>query len=204
MRAHTLPSRWRRFQRAWCSLKGFFKAEVDRRYGHPLGSTNGTVALWSPPSSATATAGAAPPSYSAALVLNLEGVGGRSCQSIDTLVLREDLSRGQRVGAYVIEALPCGHPRGAITDPEYTWQQLGSGSTIGAKRIFPLLYGNKAAPAQLGALRLRPTLSVAADGEVHIAEFSAHQSNWTTGLGGGGGGLAPGGDPALTCFPFAG
>jgi hypothetical protein len=99
-----------------------FKAELSRRYGQPLSTANGTVAT-------APDAGAEP---RPGLVLDMPG----GCATLDTLILREDLARGQRVAAYVLEYLPCG------AKPAAAYRELGSGSTIGAKRVFPLVYGN--------------------------------------------------------------
>ena len=63
---------------SWASA---FKAEIERRYGHPAGVTNGSVS--------TADTGVEP---RPGLVLELAG-----CQPIDTVIVREDLSLGQRI-----------------------------------------------------------------------------------------------------------
>ena len=63
---------------SWASA---FKAEIERRYGHPAGVTNGSVS--------TADTGVEP---RPGLVLELAG-----CQQIDTVIVREDLSLGQRI-----------------------------------------------------------------------------------------------------------
>ena len=58
-------------------------------------------------------------------------------------------------------------------------EQIASGSTVGTMRIVPFVYGSRAVGMRVGAARLRPTLTVAADGLVHLAEVSLHMSNWT-------------------------
>ena len=103
--------------------------------------------------------------------------------------------------------------------PSRGYTELASGSTIGAKRIVPfictqqrqqrqfahplqalLLSADGAAPVTVPAsrIRLRPTLSVAADGMAHIAELSAHSSNWTNSS------KAAPPNPYVTCFAYQG
>ena len=103
------------------------------------------------------------------------------------------LSSAERVASFILEYLPCGQPRGSTA-----FEELGSGSTVGTKRVFPLIYGTNAYSVHAAAIRFRPTLSVAADGNVHIAEFSAHQSNWTNQSR-----FAPP-NPHVTCFAYQG
>ena len=157
-----------------------FKQEIDRRYRHPVGTANGSVS--------TADDGTEP---RPGLVLTLSG-----CQSVDTVVLREDLSLGQRVASWVLEYIPCGAKPDRWGVIQYT--ELGSGSTIGSKRVFPLVYGTEPITVAASKIRLRPTHSVAADGMAHIAELSAHAANWTNTTRG-----APP-NPHVTCFAYQG
>eukprot|EP01043_Picozoa_sp_COSAG02_P054638 COSAG02_NODE_6217_length_3719_cov_3.158564_4_plen_133_part_00 len=99
----------------------------------------------------------------------------------------------ERVASYILEYKPCGLPRGSTT-----FEEIGSGSTVGTKRVFPLIYGANAYSVQAAAIRFRPTLSVAMDGHVHIAELSAHNSNWTNTSR-----FAPP-NPHVTCFAYQG
>merc|ERR1712072_722290 len=84
-------------------------------------------------------------------------------RKLDSVMLREDLSKGQRIAAWTLE-LQVGHPDGSKS-----WQQAGAGSTIGSNRILPV-------PAQnnVFAARFSPTLSTAKDGFVHLAELSVY------------------------------
>jgi alpha-L-fucosidase len=157
-----------------------FRREINRRYGHPVGSTNGSVP--------TADDGSEP---RPGLVLELSG-----CQHVDTVIMREDLSLGQRVASWIVEYVPCGTKPDRWGTVEYT--ELGSGSTIGTKRVFPFVYGAEPVTVAVSKIRLRPTLSVAADGLAHIAELSAHMANWTNTSRG-----APP-TPSVTCFAYQG
>ena len=114
--------------------------------------------------------------------------------------------------SYILEYLPCGVP------PSRGYTELASGSTIGAKRIVPFICAQQhntfahhlfkrcccmqMAPAPVtvpaSRIRLRPTLSVAADGMAHIAELSAHSSNWTNSS------KAAPPNPYVTCFAYQG
>eukprot|EP01047_Picozoa_sp_COSAG01_P006149 COSAG01_NODE_220_length_21453_cov_118.998361_10_plen_186_part_00 len=158
-----------------------FKREIERRYGHPVGKTHGSID--------TLDDGTEP---RPGLVLELSG-----CQHVDTLIMREDLSLGQRVASWILEYVPCS----AKPDPHsgvLEYNELGSGSTIGTKRVFPLIYGSHPISVAASKIRLRPTLSVAQDGLAHILELSAHASNWTNTSRG-----APP-NPHVTCFAYQG
>ena len=109
---------------------------------------------------------------------------------VDSVLIREDLRFGQRVAAWVLQ-LAIGQPDGQIT-----FQTVGAGSTIGARRIYPLLYDGP--QANVYGVRFVPTLSVAADGLVHVAELSAFNSAGT---------VPPAKMPVVNttgagCFPF--
>ena len=150
---------------------GDFRRELDRRYGHPLGSANGTVDTHA----------------GAGLELKFTAAMGHR---VDSVRIREDLRFGQRIAAWVLQ-IAVGQPDGQIT-----LQTVGAGSTIGARRIYPLLYGGP--QANVYGVRFVPTLSVAADGLVHVAELSAFNSA---------GAAPPAKMPAVNatgagCFPF--
>lgn len=110
-----------------CSRAAEFGREVRRRFGHALGATQGS---------------------GSSQTIRLERPS-----RIDTVVLQEVLSAGERVRAYTIE----GQVEGA-------WKPLAEGSAIGHKRIQPV------APVVVSALRLRVTRSA---GEPAIRNFVA-------------------------------
>lgn len=197
---------------SWASS---FSDEVGRRYGHPLASTSGTVK--------TADNGEEP---RPGLVLDLAkgcqtvdtiiireelSLGRTSCCALGSsnfarpvFVCLFDVriliplpaivaAITERVSSYILEYKPCGLPHGSTM-----FTEIGSGSTIGTKRVFPLIYGANAYAVQAAAIRFRPTLSVAKDGSVHIAELSAHLANWTNTSR-----FAPP-NPHVTCFAYQG
>lgn len=103
------------------------------------------------------------------------------------VVIKEELSRGQRIAGWELD-IQLGQP-----DGQKPWRTVAVGSTIGASRIIPLGMPGKGQfiPGELcqagfshchGAIgdafgvRLRPTISVADDGIVYIAELSAFDS----------------------------
>ena len=84
-----------------CASAKSFGEEVKRRFAKPLATTNGT--------GNTITLKLAKPTQ------------------IDTVLLAEDIAKGERVRAYTLEGRS-----------NNTWQQLGEGTSIGHKRIQPV------------------------------------------------------------------
>jgi alpha-L-fucosidase len=99
-----------------CGVAAAFGREIRRRFSHPLAEIHGTG-----------------PTLSLALA---------SPTRIDTVVLQERISEGERVRAYAIEGYVNGN-----------WTLLAEGSAIGHKRIQPV------PPHVLSAVRLRVTRS---------------------------------------------
>lgn len=99
-------------------------------------------------------------------VLSRGGPGSpRTPATFDRVRLAEDISRGQRVEAFTVQA----------RDPASgAWRDIASGTTIGAYRILPL-----AEPVTADALRVRVTESRATP---HLKRPTAHLS--TAGQGG--------------------
>ncbi len=93
-----------------------FGNEVRRRFSRPVASTRGS---------------------GTSLVLTLDHPS-----HLDTVVLEEQISEGERVRAYRIEGMVDG-----------AWQLLGEGTAIGHRRIHPVT------PQVFGAVRLRVTKS---------------------------------------------
>jgi len=100
-----------------CAVAKQLGGELRRRFGHPVASTRGAGPL---------------------VELKLP-----TPARIDTIILQEQISGGQRVRAYQLE----GRANGA-------WQSLGDGSSIGHKRIQPV------PPQVVDAVRLRVTQAV--------------------------------------------
>jgi alpha-L-fucosidase len=97
-----------------CAVAQEFGREVKRRFEKPLGETSGMGTV---------------------LTLTLD-----RATRIDTVILQEEIARGERVREYRLE----GRSGNA-------WQTLGSGSAIGHKRIQPV------SPGSLDAVRLTVT-----------------------------------------------
>jgi alpha-L-fucosidase len=126
-----------------------FGAEVKRRFGKALASTAGK---------------------GAAVELRL----GKSAR-IDTVVLQEDISDGERVRAYALEGRVAGK-----------WSKLGEGSAIGHKRIQPVT------PVTVDAVRMivhqaagEPmirTLAVYDTGVAPPADWNAPSAMWSRNL----------------------
>ena len=104
---------------------------------------------------------------------------------VDYVVIKEDLSRGQRIAGWELD-IQIGQP-----DGQKPWETVAAGSTIGSTRIIPLGMPGKGqfVPGQLcqgpqchGAIsntfgvRFRPTISVADDGMVYVADLAAFNS----------------------------
>lgn len=100
-----------------CASARAFGLELSRRFSKPIASTSGS---------------------GRSLPLNLPGP-----IRIDTVILQEDTSRGERIREYRIE----GHSNGS-------WQPLATGTSVGHKRIQPL------PPSTVDALRIVTTQSV--------------------------------------------
>lgn len=109
-----------------CSVAAEFGREVRRRFGHPLAATHGT---------------------GSSLTLRLDRPA-----RVDTVVLQELISEGERVRGYNIEG-----------QVDRSWTMLATGSAIGHKRIQPV------PPRVLSAVRLRITNST---GQPAIRSFA--------------------------------
>ena len=161
---------------AFVSWAGEFRAEWDRRFGPGarIGGTNETVSV------ATNLG----PENGAVTVAFESGQ-----HTVDSIVIREDLSKGQRIAGWALD-IQEGQP-----DGQKPWTQVAAGSTIGAARIVPLGQpgrgqfvpgqtcqgaGCHGAMANTFGVRFRPTISVAGDGLVHVAELAAFFSNKTS------------------------
>jgi alpha-L-fucosidase len=139
---------------SFVSWAGEFRTEWDRRFGAAavVGTSNTTVSV-------ATNLGAG----NGAVTVDF----ARGENVVDYVIIREDLSKGQRVAGWVLEILE-GTPQGTKV-----WQQVGAGSTIGAARIFPLggAHGHfvPGEPSTSRAslmkdtfgVRFRPTISVA-------------------------------------------
>ena len=106
-----------------CAVAAAFGKEVQRRFGTPLASTKGT---------------------GRSLVLSLD-----KPTRIDTVILQEDTSSGERIRAYRLE--------GSLQAPAISgsWRLLAEGSAVGQKRIQPVT------PQLVHSIRLLVTESVA-------------------------------------------
>ena len=158
------PSTRGRIEPEFVSWAKNFSIEWNRRFGPTprVATANGTAATNLGPNNGVISASLLP--------------GHRD---VDYIVMREDLSQGQRVAGWVLEVLQ-GQP-----DGRKLWREVGAGSTIGATRIWPLAHSSAyrsghGVATNVFAVRLRPTISVAPDGLVHIAELSAYYSNSST------------------------
>lgn len=137
-----------------------FKTEWSRRFGNPIATASGTAGTMGPGNTAV-------------------DMVWQHASTVDTIIVREDLRYGQRVAAWQLMAL-IGQPDGSKV-----WQPVGAGSTIGMLRIWSLTppataqgttrFGNKAATNCFG-VRFVALVTASADGLVHIAELSAHQT----------------------------
>jgi alpha-L-fucosidase len=99
-----------------CASARAFGTEVRRRFAKPLAETAG---------------------HGAQLMLTLSGP-----TRIDTVILQEEIAKGERVRKYRIEGLSAG-----------TWHLLGEGTSVGHKRIQPV------GPIAVNALRVVTTQS---------------------------------------------
>ena len=121
-----------------CASAGKFGQEIQARFAKPLATTEGD---------------------GAEVTLKL---GAPTL--IDTVILQEDISKGERVRQYSIE----GHVGG-------TWRVLGEGTSIGHKRIQPV------DPIAVDALRIVTTRSVGTPAFRSVAVFHtgfAPPSDW--------------------------
>ena len=100
-----------------CASAKAFGLEIQRRFGKPLAETSGRGGQ---------------------VALKL-----RAPTQVDTVILQEDIARGERVRQYRIEGRANG-----------TWRILGEGTSIGHKRIQPV------EPITIDALRIVATKSV--------------------------------------------
>jgi alpha-L-fucosidase len=107
-----------------------FGAEVERRYGTPLVDTTGRGMLVELQPSAPTV--------------------------IDAIITMEDIAKGERIRAYVVEGLV-----------EGAWRELVSGTAIGHKKI------DRIPPTTVAALRLRVTESV---GEPIIRSLAVYRT----------------------------
>ncbi len=105
-----------------CASAKAFGQEIARRFARPLAETSGSGGQLTLPLPASTL--------------------------VDTIVLQEDIRRGERVRSYRIE----GHIGGS-------WHPLGEGTSIGHKRIQPIDPGS-AGPASIDAVRIVVTSSV--------------------------------------------
>ncbi len=111
-----------------------FGAEIKRRYGVPTIDTSGSGPVHTLTLSAPA--------------------------ELDRVIISEDITKGERIRKYVIEAQA---PGAAATE----WKQLAAGTAVGAKRI------ERFAPTKVSKLRLRIIESV---GEPKVSTFAAFQA----------------------------
>jgi alpha-L-fucosidase len=111
-----------------CGVAKAFGSEIRRRFGKPLAETAGT--------GKTVTLRLPKPTQ------------------IDTVILEEDIAKGQRVREYILE----GHSNGR-------WQNIGVGTSIGHKRIQPV------ASTTVDAVRLTATEAAALPAIRSIAVF---------------------------------
>jgi alpha-L-fucosidase len=100
-----------------CASAKAFGLEIQRRFGKPLAETAG---------------------HGAQVTLQLDAP-----TQVDTVILQEDIAKGERVRQYRIEGRADG-----------TWHMLGEGTSIGHKRIQPV------EPITVDALRIVTTRSV--------------------------------------------
>ena len=104
---------------------------------------------------------------------------------VEYIVIKEDLSHGQRIAGWELD-IQIGEP-----DGQKPWHTVAAGSTIGSTRIIPVGMPGKGqfVPGELcegpqchGAMsntfgvRFRPTISVADDGMVYVADLAAFNS----------------------------
>lgn len=121
-----------------CAHAAAFGAEITRRFANPLAQTAGRGLI---------------------LTLKLE-----SPARIDTIVLQEEISLGERVRAYRLEGRVDGR-----------WRTLGNGSAIGHKRIQPVI------PVTVSAVRMIVTEAAAEPAIRRLAAFdtqSAPPEDW--------------------------
>ncbi len=139
-----------------CQVAKRFGDEVRRRFSRPVAQTSGKGST---------------------LTLNLP-LGSR----VDTIVLQEDTTYGERIRAYKMEGLSAGK-----------WTALGEGSAVGHKRIQPL--PADASSRQIVAIRLSVTESAAPPvirnfaafdtGVAPPADWKAPAMVWAANLAGG-------------------
>lgn len=158
---------------------GEFNEEWTRRFGEgaSIGGTNVTTAL------ATNLG----PGNGMMEVPFKEGK-----HAVDHVVIKEDLRRGQRIAGWQLD-IQVGQPTGAKD-----WVKVAAGSTIGSSRIIPLGQPGRgqfvpgrscvgvpqcegSGMANTFGVRFRPTISVAADALVYVAELRAFHSNASLG-----------------------
>lgn len=140
-----------------CQVAKLFGDEVRRRFSRPVARTSGRGST---------------------LTLNLPR-GSR----VDTVVMQEDTTYGERIRAYRLEGLSAGQ-----------WITLGEGSAVGHKRIQPI--SADASSGQMTAIRLSVTHSSAAPpvirslaafntGVAPPADWNAPAMVWAANLAGG-------------------
>lgn len=135
-----------------------FGDEIKRRFDHPLSETSGRGTEIELPVAGTP--------IKLVAIARVDSTDGndklqrvwQGAQTVDHVVLMEDISRGERVTEYVVEGMV-----------NAQWRELSKGSCISHKKI------DRFNPVMVTKLRLRVTQSLA---EPIIRKFAAYNTSW--------------------------